>query len=86
MDQYSVLNRADKVELKRLSTTRVGYMEIRTRARGFGCGDCVFLEDLFDDDTYTFAYCTNKYVRSPVSPLHGCCNLFKPSEEEQVFP
>lgn len=54
-------------------------MEVEAVATGFSCGRCVFL--LKNSGT-----CDNPKVRAPVSPDHGCCNLFWPADQRVVFP
>lgn len=78
-DQYSVLTRADDEEKGRLKSPFVSYMEISDESMGFSCGNCRFANK-------STVYCEHQAVMSPVSPHHGCCNLFKPAMASIVFP
>lgn len=64
-------------QVSRLTSPKVGYMEIIDQATGFSCGRCVH---------FSSGQCTHKLVLSPVSNDHGCCNLFYPSNGGVIFP
>jgi hypothetical protein len=64
-------------ELARLRSPAVSYMEIEAAAGGFSCGTCRFADP-------SARRCTHRKVDAPVSPDHGCCNLW--AGEGVTFP
>jgi hypothetical protein len=64
-------------ELRRLRSSHVSYMEIASEAGGFSCGTCRWADP-------GASRCTHRRVDAPVSPSHGCCNLW--AGEGVMFP
>lgn len=75
-DPHSAVTRASDEEKSRLQAA--GYMEIPAEAGGFSCGSCVYADS-------STAECGQPDVMSPVSPEHGCCNLFWPASGEPIM-
>jgi hypothetical protein len=59
----------------------VVYMELKEDAGGFSCGTCSFLAPSESDDQ---AACLHPQVRAMVSPTHGCCNYWAPTDDVTV--
>ena len=62
--------------IQRLQAKDVTYMELQESE--FRCGQCIFANQE--------GYCKNKKIMAMVNLKKGCCNLYKPRQQDEVSP